>query len=237
MLSFDWSSVPLRPLEEPLLEMGEDAGYEDEHGEWIDDSLPVGYSSETNEEEFRKQLNKALRFAPGWLTFQDGTVRLLAEKMLQTGDYDLMPILADALLQAGCENELILWHCRSPAGVHARGSWLVELICNADPEARLQGEWEAVRGEAGGKPTVLQGYSYTFTNGRFTAVSPDRTVEGQYTLEPTRTPMRITFVGYGVGIIHFQSNQLRMCVAPQKRPKSFSTSDKPAVLTVCQREQ
>jgi hypothetical protein len=27
-----------------------------------------------------------------------------------------------------CENEFILWHCRSAACVHARGSWLVERL-------------------------------------------------------------------------------------------------------------
>jgi hypothetical protein len=38
-----------------------------------------------------------------------------------------MPILADALEEAGCDNADILAHCREP-GVHVRGCWVVDLI-------------------------------------------------------------------------------------------------------------
>ena len=38
-----------------------------------------------------------------------------------------MPILADALQDAGCDNEDILSHCRSE-GPHVRGCWVVDLI-------------------------------------------------------------------------------------------------------------
>jgi hypothetical protein len=34
-----------------------------------------------------------------------------------------MPILADALEEAGCENAEVLAHCREP-GPHARGCWV-----------------------------------------------------------------------------------------------------------------
>jgi hypothetical protein len=51
--------------------------------------------------------------------------------MHATGDFSAMPILADALQEAGCENEWLLWHCRAPAGAHARGSWLAELLHTA----------------------------------------------------------------------------------------------------------
>jgi hypothetical protein len=39
-----------------------------------------------------------------------------------------MPILADALQDAGCDNEDILNHCRDPKQVHVRGCWVVDLV-------------------------------------------------------------------------------------------------------------
>jgi hypothetical protein len=38
-----------------------------------------------------------------------------------------LPILSDALMDAGCEDETILSHCRTP-NIHVRGCWLVDLI-------------------------------------------------------------------------------------------------------------
>jgi hypothetical protein len=38
-----------------------------------------------------------------------------------------MPILADALQDAGCDREEVLNHCRS-AGPHVRGCWVVDLV-------------------------------------------------------------------------------------------------------------
>jgi len=38
-----------------------------------------------------------------------------------------MPILADALMDAGCDSEEILNHCRSE-GPHVRGCWVVDLL-------------------------------------------------------------------------------------------------------------
>jgi hypothetical protein len=38
-----------------------------------------------------------------------------------------MPILADALEEAGCDNVDILAHCRG-GGEHVRGCWVVDLL-------------------------------------------------------------------------------------------------------------
>ena len=38
-----------------------------------------------------------------------------------------MPILADALQDAGCDSADILGHCRGP-GPHVRGCWVVDLV-------------------------------------------------------------------------------------------------------------
>ncbi len=38
-----------------------------------------------------------------------------------------MPILADALMDAGCDNDEIIKYCRSE-GQHVRGCWVVDLL-------------------------------------------------------------------------------------------------------------
>jgi hypothetical protein len=61
---------------------------------------------------------------PSWLT---STVLALAEGIYQDRAFDRMPILADALQDAGCDNEEILNHCRQPAE-HVRGCWVIDLL-------------------------------------------------------------------------------------------------------------
>jgi hypothetical protein len=61
---------------------------------------------------------------PSWLT---ATVLALAEGIYQERAFERMPILADALQDAGCDNEAILNHCRQPAE-HVRGCWVVDLL-------------------------------------------------------------------------------------------------------------
>ena len=50
---------------------------------------------------------------PTWLTWNDGTVRRIAQSIYDERAFDRMPILADALEDAGCDNQDILNHCRS----------------------------------------------------------------------------------------------------------------------------
>jgi hypothetical protein len=62
-----------------------------------------------------------------WLAWNDGTVRRIAQAIYDERAFDRMPILADALEDAGCDNADILNHCRTP-GVHVRGCWVVDLL-------------------------------------------------------------------------------------------------------------
>jgi hypothetical protein len=64
---------------------------------------------------------------PVWLYWNDGTVRRIAEGIYEERAFDRLPILHDALLDAGCDNEDILAHCRG-AGLHVRGCWVIDLI-------------------------------------------------------------------------------------------------------------
>ncbi|MCE9560440.1 MAG: hypothetical protein K8U57_00140 [Planctomycetes bacterium] len=59
-----------------------------------------------------------------WLTT---TVQQLAAGIYADRAFDRMPILADALQDAGCDNADILDHCRSEAP-HVRGCWVVDLL-------------------------------------------------------------------------------------------------------------
>ncbi len=61
---------------------------------------------------------------PAWLT---STVRMLAEGIYEDRAFDRLPILADTLQDAGCDNEDVLTHCHSE-GPHVRGCWVVDLL-------------------------------------------------------------------------------------------------------------
>jgi hypothetical protein len=65
-------------------------------------------------------------FHPDWRTTN---VFELADGILSDKAYDRMPILADALQEAGCEDELILSHCRL-CNDHQGKCWVVDLILN-----------------------------------------------------------------------------------------------------------
>ena len=61
---------------------------------------------------------------PAWRT---ATVTSLAQAIYADRAFDCLPILADALEDAGCTSRDILDHCRQP-GEHVRGCWVVDLV-------------------------------------------------------------------------------------------------------------
>jgi hypothetical protein len=63
-------------------------------------------------------------FDAAWRT---ATVRGLARSIYAERAFDRLPILADALEDAGCDSPDVLAHCRGD-GPHARGCWVVDLI-------------------------------------------------------------------------------------------------------------
>src|SRR5262249_14305330 len=71
---------------------------------------------------------------PAWLTWNDGTVRRLAEtiyeqRSLPDGTLDVvrLGVLADALEDAGCTDASLLTHLRG-SGTHVRGCWGLDLL-------------------------------------------------------------------------------------------------------------
>jgi hypothetical protein len=67
---------------------------------------------------------RPVTFAPDWRT---DTAVSLAQQMYEARKFSAMPILADALQDAGCDNDDILAHCRGE-GPHVRGCWVVDLV-------------------------------------------------------------------------------------------------------------
>jgi len=61
---------------------------------------------------------------PSWLT---SSVIALAQGIYEDRAFDRMPILGDALMDADCDNEDILNHCRQ-SGEHIRGCWLLDSL-------------------------------------------------------------------------------------------------------------
>jgi hypothetical protein len=61
------------------------------------------------------------------LSWADGTVPRIAEGVYAERAFDRLPILADALEDAGCAEEGLLRHCHG-GGPHVRGCWAVDLL-------------------------------------------------------------------------------------------------------------
>jgi hypothetical protein len=64
---------------------------------------------------------------PAWLAWNDGTVPKIARAIYEERAFVRLPVLADALEDAGCGDAAILAHCRGD-GPHVRGCWVVDLI-------------------------------------------------------------------------------------------------------------
>ena len=67
---------------------------------------------------------RPVTFSPDWCT---GAAVALARTMYESRDFSAMPILADALQDAGCDEDTVLEHCRRP-GEHVRGCWVVDRV-------------------------------------------------------------------------------------------------------------
>jgi hypothetical protein len=61
------------------------------------------------------------------------TVVSLAQQMYAAHEFSAMAILADALQDAGCNNEDVLNHCRDTSATHVRGCWVVDLLLGKGP--------------------------------------------------------------------------------------------------------
>lgn len=70
---------------------------------------------------------EAQMIEPYVLKWNGGAVVGLAKSIYQEKRFDEMPILADALEDAGCWQDVMINHCREHE-IHARGCWVLDLI-------------------------------------------------------------------------------------------------------------
>jgi hypothetical protein len=62
-----------------------------------------------------------------WLAWNHGIIDKMARVIYDERAFDRMPVLGDALEEAGCADADILGHCRQ-ASPHTRGCWLIDLL-------------------------------------------------------------------------------------------------------------
>jgi hypothetical protein len=72
-------------------------------------------------------LTEPLRVDPAWLAANDGAAAGLARYVYDQQAFGEMPILADALEDAGCTEQALLEHCRG-GGPHVPGCWVLDLL-------------------------------------------------------------------------------------------------------------
>jgi hypothetical protein len=76
---------------------------------------------------FPNPFQPPLAIAPACFRWQGGRVVSLAQAIYDEKAFDRLPILGDALEDAGCADQAILEHCRGP-GPHCRGCFVVDLL-------------------------------------------------------------------------------------------------------------
>jgi hypothetical protein len=77
-----------------------------------------------------------------WLEWNDETVRRMAQIIYESRDFVAMPILADALEDAGCDDEFVLRHCRAEQQ-HVRGCWILDSLLKTHQPRTLEPGLEA----------------------------------------------------------------------------------------------
>jgi hypothetical protein len=76
---------------------------------------------------FGNPFRPAPTLAPAVVAWNGGTVPKLAAAIYEERAFDRLPVLADALEDAGCTDADVLGHCRG-GGEHVRGCWVVDLV-------------------------------------------------------------------------------------------------------------
>ncbi len=104
------------------------------------DQLNAGWSSGPECADFLLSLQgevvRALLVAepatvdPGWFRWNNGTIRPLAESIRKQRAFALLPVLADALEDAGCQDGALLSHCRQ-LRAHGPRCWAIALLLSA----------------------------------------------------------------------------------------------------------
>jgi len=68
-----------------------------------------------------------VRVDPAWLAWNDRTIPRLAQAIDEERAWDRLPVLADALEDAGCSDDRLLEHLRA-SSPHTHGCWVLDAL-------------------------------------------------------------------------------------------------------------
>jgi hypothetical protein len=99
------------------------------HGERLRRSRPDLYASQAAlcRDVIGNSFRPATPLPPSVVAWNNATVVKVAQGIYEERRFRDLPILADALLDAGCDDEELMAHLRSE-GTHVRGCWAVDVI-------------------------------------------------------------------------------------------------------------
>jgi hypothetical protein len=110
-----------------VAQQGDEAEHEEDEGAWeAAYAAAKAVQADLARDIFGSPF-RAAKLKRSWLAWNDGTIPKLAQAIYDDRAFDGLPMLADALEEAGCTNADILNHCRQP-GEHVRGCWLIDLL-------------------------------------------------------------------------------------------------------------
>ena len=87
--------------------------------------------------DVKESLPRGLSVDPAWLAWNDEAALKMAYHVFEGDHFELMPVLADALEEAGCADEPILQHLRS-GGWHLRNCWVLKSLFEAETATKEQ---------------------------------------------------------------------------------------------------
>jgi hypothetical protein len=104
-----------------------------EAGDYASPSLRVLAAEKKSHCDLLRDVLRPLPFrtvtvSPTWPSWHGGLLVSMAQRMYAGRDFGDMPVLADALEEAGCTDPDILWHCREEGAVHVRGCWVIDIL-------------------------------------------------------------------------------------------------------------
>ncbi|HZM26399.1 MAG TPA: DUF433 domain-containing protein [Gemmatimonadales bacterium] len=89
-----------------------------------------------------------------WITTD---VRGIALHIYHSREFELTPVLADALMDAGCDHEAMILHCRVPRR-HVRGCWVIDWILEKDSVRSIPGHVSETTTEGATREEILKCY-------------------------------------------------------------------------------
>jgi hypothetical protein len=84
----------------------------------------------------RSEAGPAVTWERSWAMWNDGAVLRMAQSLADDANYADLPILGDALEEAGCDNPQILEHCRA-GEPHEGDCWVIEGLLSLQPAPRF----------------------------------------------------------------------------------------------------